>query len=280
MADPKKDGGKGGGGKDAKGGKDGKPAGGGGSKAPELFFFLIIIAGLLFVIVPIVATTFGFHLPGISSGTTGAGGAADQNSWSAVWDNFTYSAGRFFSGLLSDLIFTSIFLSLLFIMGIIYARFKISHVNMMKATEAAAKAKDSTTPHSFAAHRKSLLVEGTNQAPHLPGAVPSAPPENPRWVEVEQHMQSMNQSDWRLAILEADIMLYDMLDQMGYQGDSIGEKLKAVEPASFMTLDDAWRAHKVRNTIAHEGGTFVLSRSEAERTIKQFEKVFREFYYV
>lgn len=87
-------------------------------------------------------------------------------------------------------------------------------------------------------------------------------------------------SEWRIAILEADILLFDMLSQMGYEGNSIGEILKNVDKANFVTLDDAWKAHRVRNIIAHEGANYELSRDEAERTIRLFKRVFDEFYFV
>ena len=93
-------------------------------------------------------------------------------------------------------------------------------------------------------------------------------------------MQSHNMSEWRVAILEADILLYEMLSQMGYDGNSIGEMLKNVDKANFVTLDDAWRAHRIRNIIAHEGANYELSKDEAERTIRLYKRVFDEFYFV
>ena len=100
---------------------------------------------------------------------------------------------------------------------------------------------------------------------------------NPRWLHIEELANSVNSSDWRSAIIESDIMLDDMLTRQGYDGESIGEKLKAVEPSDFNTLDDAWEAHKVRNQIAHEGSAFDLSEMLARRTIARYESVFREF---
>ena len=103
---------------------------------------------------------------------------------------------------------------------------------------------------------------------------------NPKWRKVLEHIASENPSDWKLAILEADIMLEEMLDRMGYPGQTIGEKLKMVERSDFDTLDMAWEAHKIRNSIAHEGSDFVISKDEAERVITMFERVFREFRYI
>jgi len=101
-----------------------------------------------------------------------------------------------------------------------------------------------------------------------------------QWNGIEKYMQSHNPSDWRLAILEADILLYDMLEQIGFPGDTIADKLKSVDPASFNSLDDAWKAHKVRNILAHEGASYELTYDEARKTIGKFKTVFDEFYFI
>ena len=103
---------------------------------------------------------------------------------------------------------------------------------------------------------------------------------NPKWTKVLEHINSPNQSDWKLAILEADIMLSDMLDKMSYHGATIGDKLKSIEPSDFSTLQEAWEAHKIRNAIAHEGSDYPINKPEAERVIKLFKKVFEEFHYI
>ena len=101
-----------------------------------------------------------------------------------------------------------------------------------------------------------------------------------KWQTVQAHINSDNPSQWRLAILEADIMLDDILDKMGYQGDSIGDKLKGIEKSDFLTLDAAWEAHRIRNQIAHEGSDFQLNEREAKRVIELYKAVFEEFYHL
>lgn len=102
---------------------------------------------------------------------------------------------------------------------------------------------------------------------------------NKSWDRVINHVESFNESEWRLAVIEADIMLSELLDTMNLTGDSIGEKLKGVEKSDFTTLDLAWEAHKVRNQIAHDPA-FLLSQREAKRVIGLYEQVFKEFAFV
>ena len=100
--------------------------------------------------------------------------------------------------------------------------------------------------------------------------------EHSRWSYITQLIESGQESDWRAAIIEADIMLEEMLDRLGLQGESVAEKLKAANSAQFQTLNNAWDAHRVRNEIAHSGSQYQLTEHTAHRTIANYEAVFRE----
>lgn len=100
---------------------------------------------------------------------------------------------------------------------------------------------------------------------------------NERWDTVVEHVKSDNPNDWRVAILEADIMLDELVTKMGLMGNTLGERLKQAARGDFRTLDAAWEAHRIRNEIAHAGSDYVLTKREAERVIGLYEEVFREF---
>ena len=101
-------------------------------------------------------------------------------------------------------------------------------------------------------------------------------PKNSRLDDLNKHIISENPNDWKLAIIEADIMLDEVLKEKGYVGASLGERLRSINPAQLQSLDDAWQAHKVRNQVAHGGADFVLTHRLAEETIKQYRRVFAE----
>ena len=98
-----------------------------------------------------------------------------------------------------------------------------------------------------------------------------------KWEKVMDLANSGNASDWRLAIIEADAMLEELLQSQGLHGDSVGEMLKSADENEFLTLDDAWEAHKARNAVAHPGANFQLNERETKRVMALFEKVFMEF---
>lgn len=111
----------------------------------------------------------------------------------------------------------------------------------------------------------------------LSKAVTHGQVEHTRWLYIKNLIESAQESDWRQAIIEADIMLDEMLTRIGLSGTSIGEKLKSANPNHFGSLQNAWEAHKVRNEIAHQGSSYQLSNSIAYRTIANYEATFREF---
>lgn len=100
---------------------------------------------------------------------------------------------------------------------------------------------------------------------------------NSRLSDVFTHIASDHPNDWKLAIIEADIILDDILKKRGYAGNSLGERLKSISPHQLASLNDAWEAHKVRNRIAHDGADFILTKRIAETTIAQYQRVFAEF---
>ena len=75
-------------------------------------------------------------------------------------------------------------------------------------------------------------------------------------------------------------MLDEMLQRMGYRGESVGDKLKTIEESDFTSINEAWEAHKVRNQIAHRGSDFLITQREARRVADLYKRVFEEFRYI
>ena len=103
---------------------------------------------------------------------------------------------------------------------------------------------------------------------------------NPDWVSVINHLSTNSQEEWKMAIIEADVMLLKLLTQLGFQGEGIGEKLKSADPKKFKNLPVAWEVHTIRNKIVHEGLNFTLSSREVNRVITLYEHIFQEFGFI
>lgn len=146
----------------------------------------------------------------------------------------------------------SIIISLLLFAGIIYVVIRIRQIRKEEKEELG----------------KIIVAKGTEEK------------KKEKWNKLVDLASSENESDWRLAIIEADTMLDDMVDVMGYEGEGLGEKLKQIERSDFNTLDKAWEAHKIRNTIAHAGSDYVLTKREVRRVIDLYKQVFEEFEFI
>lgn len=96
-----------------------------------------------------------------------------------------------------------------------------------------------------------------------------------RWNQVKQRVASNDESQWKLAIIEADAILDTVIQDMGFHGETMGERLKAIEPGEFPLLNDAWRAHKVRNFIVHDVN-YRLPRRTTEVAFNIYRRIFQE----
>lgn len=103
---------------------------------------------------------------------------------------------------------------------------------------------------------------------------------NTRWNTIEQLFRSNNPADWRLGIIEADVMLDELTQMLGYPGASIGERLQSITVSQFPALNLAWEAHRVRNRIAHEGAAYQLDARQALHTFRLYEAVFKDARYI
>lgn len=101
-----------------------------------------------------------------------------------------------------------------------------------------------------------------------------------QWDIVLTHIESGNPSEWRVAIMEADKILADVVEGMGYVGASLGEVLKSMDEGDLKSINQAWEAHRARNRIAHEGLQYILTEREARRVIGLYQQVFQELGYL
>jgi hypothetical protein len=103
---------------------------------------------------------------------------------------------------------------------------------------------------------------------------------NERWSKTLSYLFSQHASDWKLAIIEADSMLESLMEQLGFRGETLGDRLKTANQENFPNLTIAWEVHTIRNRIAHEGLAFEVSQHEAKRVIALYEQIFHEYGYI
>ena len=97
---------------------------------------------------------------------------------------------------------------------------------------------------------------------------------NDRWEQIDTLFNSEHQGDWRLAIIEADGMLEDLIVRLGYSGENLGERLKNIQNGDFPDLQAAWEVHLVRNKIAHEGLAYHLAERDKRHIHNTYRRIF------
>lgn len=94
------------------------------------------------------------------------------------------------------------------------------------------------------------------------------------WKQIQKRLGSSEQNDWKLAILEADHILNEILKMSGYLG-RMDDKLKLLEPAQLKNIEDVRRAHIIHDKIKTTP-SFVITQEEAKDVLSVYEQSFTE----
>lgn len=98
---------------------------------------------------------------------------------------------------------------------------------------------------------------------------------NTAWQEIRRLANSPNPSDWNMAIIRADGLLDDVLQHLGYEGETMADRLKIVDPGKLPSLDRVWSAHRLRNTIVH-GPMQEHTRETVVHALRSYELALKE----
>ena len=95
------------------------------------------------------------------------------------------------------------------------------------------------------------------------------------WLEIKNKAYSYNESDWKVAVIEADRFIDDVLKNAGFPGETMGERLMLIKPDQLLSLQYLWDAHKLRNLLVHDS-SFRLTHNQAVAAVESFEQALRE----
>jgi len=95
------------------------------------------------------------------------------------------------------------------------------------------------------------------------------------WKKIVVRIDTGLESEYKLAVIEADNMLDEILKKMGYGGESLGERLEKLTAATLPDIEGIREVHQVRNNIIHDPN-YKLSLNETRRLLDIFEKAFKD----
>lgn len=99
------------------------------------------------------------------------------------------------------------------------------------------------------------------------------------WSDVLKKVESVNPSDWNLAVIQADAALDRVFRDMGLTGQTMGDRLKQLDGSKFVWLDAVWEAHKLRNRIVHETDR-IMTHEDARRAVEFFGQALGQLGYL
>ncbi len=95
------------------------------------------------------------------------------------------------------------------------------------------------------------------------------------WNKLLERVKSGDERDLRLAIIEADGLVDEVLKEHGHPGNDMGERMKSIHPSEFGNINELWEAHKIRNRLVHEAD-FHLQMDEYKKIISVYHRVLEE----
>lgn len=164
--------------------------------------------------------------------------------------NFLYDVRNYFAPwFLNNLWWLQVLavvLSGIFLWGIVHIISATNYINMKKEQFLEPLGKD------YVSRRRSLIA----------------------WNRIQQRLASEDSNNWKIAILEAERILNEILKMSGYLG-KLSDQLKTLTEEQLKNIEDVGRAHAVGVKIKNDP-SFVITREEAREVIGVYEQSFRE----
>jgi len=95
-----------------------------------------------------------------------------------------------------------------------------------------------------------------------------------QWAKVLKRLDTAKEADYKLAVIEADGLLNDILNKMGYKGETMAKVLEQINATILPDIEQIWEVHKVRNNLVHDPD-YELSLEQARKILGVYEKSFR-----
>lgn len=164
--------------------------------------------------------------------------------------NFLFEVRNYFAPWFSNNLWwlqvLAVVLSGIFLWGIVHIISATNYINMKKEQFLEPLGKD------YVSRRRSLIA----------------------WNRIQQRLASEDSNNWKIAILEAERILNEILKMSGYLG-KLSDQLKILTEEQLKNIEDVGRAYAIGVKIKNDP-SFVLTQDEAKEVIGVYEQSFRE----
>jgi|SRR3989344_1609610 len=91
-----------------------------------------------------------------------------------------------------------------------------------------------------------------------------------QWGKIKKRLESGVESDLKLAVIEAEDFLTEILEDRGYEADTFEESLKKAARFLEPMLYDILSSHKIRNSIVYDPDV-KISKEGAKKIVDMYE---------
>ena len=95
------------------------------------------------------------------------------------------------------------------------------------------------------------------------------------WLKIKTRLNVDSEAEYKLAIIDADSLLDNILKDMGYSGNSLGERLNELAAITLPSIEKVREAHKVRSNIIHDPD-YNLSFDQTRDALVVYEAALKE----
>ncbi|MDO8469819.1 MAG: hypothetical protein Q7S84_02225 [bacterium] len=96
-----------------------------------------------------------------------------------------------------------------------------------------------------------------------------------QWLHILEQADRNPPQSYALAIIEADKFTDSILQRIGYPGEHMADRLESLNGAELATLDNLWRAHRLRNELVHTPD-FDVSEHDTKHALRSYQKFLTE----
>ena len=91
-----------------------------------------------------------------------------------------------------------------------------------------------------------------------------------QWDKIKKRIETGTEADYKLAVIDADDFLQQVLDERGYDGENMEESLRKAGKLVAPLLNEILAAHEIRNSVVYDPD-FKLSFEQAKKILETYE---------
>ncbi|MBU4274894.1 hypothetical protein KKE19_03745 [Patescibacteria group bacterium] len=92
-----------------------------------------------------------------------------------------------------------------------------------------------------------------------------------RWKKIQKRIATGSESEYKLAVIEADDLFRGVLEEKGFKGKTFEEIIGQVEKIAMPNMDEVLEAHKIRNSIVYDPN-YKLDSDRAKQLLDIYER--------